>query len=83
MTDDINTTPSGLRYILARDGIIHREAVAILAELDAEIEDLRSSVDTACDVLAASIVAGDDPETVMDYVRRLRACSRQPYDVTV
>lgn len=69
----MKTTPNGMRYLLARDGIVHKEAMEIIADLDNQLAELRSAVDCACNALTASIrTSGNDADSNMCWVSRLR-----------
>lgn len=68
-----NHTRSANEYILARDGIVHKEAIEIIERLDREVDSILDAIDSACNALTDSIqVSGNAQESNMLWVDRLR-----------
>ena len=71
-------TRAGVDYVLSRDGVVHREAVEKLDELETEVEELLDAVDSACKALTRSIeVSGNIPADNLAWTRRLRDAWRR------
>ena len=68
------TTRNAMSYILARDGVVHSEAIEAIERLDREVDDLLDCIDEHCRAMTVSIqVSGNDAESNLSWVKRLRA----------
>ena len=63
--------PGALAYILARDGIVHPEALNILREQDRQLVELRAGIRSTVGALEAAARQGMGPEDWLPWARRL------------